>query len=82
MSERSFRRAFRRETGTSWQAWLQQARIMAAMARLERGERVTAVASEVGFASLSAFAKAFARAVGERPADYRRRARHRPADAG
>lgn len=82
MSERSFRRAFRRETGTSWQAWLHQARIMAAMARLERGERVTVVAGDVGFASLSAFAKAFARAVGERPADYRRRAARRTAGHG
>ena len=74
VSERSFRRLFARETGAGWQAWLTQARIMAAMARLEAGGRVTDVAADVGFSSLSAFAKAFARIAGESPAAYRKRA--------
>jgi AraC-like DNA-binding protein len=75
LSERSFRRLFTQETGGGWQAWLTQARIMAAMARLEAGGRVTDVAADVGFASLSAFAKAFARIAGESPAAYRKRVR-------
>ncbi|ARS27495.1 AraC family transcriptional regulator [Sphingomonas sp. KC8] len=74
MSERSFRRAFSSETGMSWQAWLGQARILAAMALLAQGQRVTDVAADVGFQSLSAFAKAFARLTGEVPTEYRRRA--------
>jgi len=73
MSERSFRRAFLRETGMGWQAWLAQLRILRAMGMLADGGRVTDVAAEVGYASLSAFAKAFAQLAGESPAVYRAR---------
>ncbi|MDB5687309.1 MAG: AraC family transcriptional regulator [Rhizorhabdus sp.] len=73
MSERSFRRAFAAETGTSWQAWLIQARMLTAMSLLAEGRRVTDVAADVGYASLSAFAKAFVRLTGEAPAQYRAR---------
>jgi AraC-like DNA-binding protein len=77
VSERTFRRLFARETGMTWQAWLNQARMLAAMGRLAAGARVTDVAIEVGFASLSAFARAFATLTGESPARYRRRVRGR-----
>lgn len=73
MSERTFRRTFSRETGMTWQAWLTQARIMEAASRLTGGERVTDVAAQVGYASLSAFAKAFRELTGENPAAFRRR---------
>ena len=64
----------------SWQAWLAQARIMIAMGRLAEGGRVTDVAGDVGYASLSAFAKAFTQLAGELPAAYR--ARQRAASGG
>jgi AraC-like DNA-binding protein len=73
MSERSFRRLFARETGMGWQAWLAQARILMAMGLLTEGQRVTDVAADVGYASLSAFAQAFARLAGEAPAAFRPR---------
>lgn len=73
MSERSFRRLFARETGMGWQAWLTQARILTAMALLADGGRVTDVAADVGYASLSAFAAAFAKLAGEPPASFRQR---------
>lgn len=73
MSERSFRRAFTQETGMSWQTWLVQARILKAMALLSNGYRVTDVAADVGYASLSAFAQAFAKLAGELPAQFRAR---------
>jgi AraC-like DNA-binding protein len=79
MSERSFRRAFERETGMGWQSWLTQARISMAMGLLSEGRRVTDVAADVGYASLSAFAQAFAKLAGEPPARFRRR--HVSADA-
>ncbi len=75
LSERTFRRVFVRETGTTWQAWLGQARIMEAASMLTRGARITDVAVEVGYASLSAFAKAFRQLTGETPTDFRRRVR-------
>jgi methylphosphotriester-DNA--protein-cysteine methyltransferase len=77
MSERTFRRTFARETGMTWQAWLTQARIMEAASRLTRGGRVTDVAAEVGYASLSAFAKAFKHYTGERPIQFRKWAQGR-----
>ena len=73
MSERTFRRTFARETGMTWQSWLTQARIMEAASRLTRGGRVTDVAAEVGYASPSAFAKAFRQLTGESPVDFRKR---------
>lgn len=75
MSERSFRRHFEKETGVTWREWLMQARNLAAMALLAEGRRVTDVAAEVGYASLSAFAAAFTRMTGEAPAAFRARNR-------
>ena len=46
---------------------------MEAASRLTRGGRVTDVAAEVGYASLSAFAKAFKQLTGESPVDFRKR---------
>jgi len=74
MSERTFRRVFDRETGMSWQAWLCQARIMEAASQLTAGGRVTDVAAQVGYASLSAFAKVFKQLTGESPLEFRQRA--------
>ncbi|HEY8063252.1 MAG TPA: helix-turn-helix transcriptional regulator [Methylosinus sp.] len=82
MSERSFRRRFTEETGVSWQAWIAQTRILSAMAMLAEGRRVTEIAADVGYASLSAFAQAFTRSTGERPGDYRRRLLGRTSDDG
>lgn len=73
LSERTFRRLFQRETGIGWQAWLAQARILMAMGLLTEGRRVTDVAADIGYASLSAFAKAFAQLTGEAPAQFRQR---------
>jgi len=73
MSERTFRRVFAREAGLGWQAWLAQARILKAMSLLVDGHRVTSVAADVGYKSISAFAKAFAALAGEAPAQFRQR---------
>ncbi len=73
LSERTFRRLFMRETGLGWQAWLGQARILMAMGLLTEGRRVTDVAADVGYSSLSAFAKVFAQLTGEGPAQFRQR---------
>lgn len=71
--ERTFRRLFVRETGMTWHAWLTQARIQTAMGLLIRGQRVTDVAADVGYSSLSAFAKTFSQIAGEGPSWFRQR---------
>jgi len=75
LSERTFRRLFARETGMTWQSWVSQLRLLHAMAALVAGKRITDVAADAGFASLSAFAKAFRQLTGESPSQFR--SRHR-----
>ena len=66
-SRRTFTRLFRRQTGMSFTAWRQSARMMEALSRLSFGEPVTAVAYDVGYASPSAFAALFRRTFGMAP---------------
>ncbi len=73
-SERTLRRAFTAATGMSWRQYLLESRLLQAMARLsEPGPTVLAVATAVGFQSVSAFTRAFRRYAGETPSAYRRR---------
>jgi AraC-like DNA-binding protein len=76
LSERSFQRLFAAETGTTWRAWASQLRLLHALDGLSQGQRIIDVADGCGYASLSAFAKAFRQLIGESPSDFR--ARHTP----
>ncbi|GAJ29870.1 helix-turn-helix transcriptional regulator [Acidomonas methanolica] len=67
LSPRGFVRHFRAETGLSFSAWRQRARVLAAQARLAGGESVTQAAYAVGYDSLGAFAAAFRAATGYSP---------------
>jgi AraC-like DNA-binding protein len=73
MSRRAFTRLFRRETGLSFTAWRQQACLVAALPRLAAGERVTAVALDLGYDNPAAFTAMFKRALGSSPREYLRR---------
>jgi AraC-like DNA-binding protein len=75
VSERTLRRAFEAQVGLTWRQYLLQARLLRAMALLSQpgGPTVLAVATEVGFASLSGFTRAFRRLTGEAPLAYRQR---------
>ncbi|RSF07791.1 AraC family transcriptional regulator [Achromobacter aegrifaciens] len=63
-------RLFLRHTGMTFGRWRQQARLLAAMERLARGERVLEVALDLGYESPSAFAAMFRKAVGEPPSAF------------
>ena len=79
-SERSLRRAFANATGITWRQYLQESRLLKAMALLAEGDQSTlAIAMSVGFESVSAFTRAFHRYAGETPKSYRRRTRPLPA---
>lgn len=66
-SVRTLARLFVAETGLSFRAWRQQARLHAALALLAAGEPVTQVAYRVGYESPSAFIAMFREAMGETP---------------
>ena len=70
MSRRTFTRLFRAQTGVSVAAWRQQVCLLAAIERLSRGQAVTRVALDLGYASPSAFATAFRRTMGDTPTRY------------
>lgn len=76
MSARTLARLFRSETGLSFGAWRQQARVLEAMGRLGSGEPVTRVALDLGYDSVSAFSAMFRRATGASPSTYRHRAKN------
>jgi len=73
-SARTLARHFQSETGLSFGAWRQQARVFEAMGRLGSGAPVTQVALDLGYDSVSAFSAMFRRASGASPRHYR----HRP----
>jgi len=69
-SGRTLARLFRRETGMSFGAWRQQARLIEALARLGAGKAVTNVALDLGYESPSAFTAMFRRSLGVTPSRY------------
>jgi AraC family transcriptional activator FtrA len=78
MSERSFARRFRAETGTTPLRWLIDQRVAHARRLLERTDLpVEAVAAESGFGSAVGLREHFGRAVHTTPAAYRRAFRGR-----
>jgi len=79
LSPRHFRRRFLAESTIGWQQFFQQARMLRAMELLAAPQAsVTEVAYAIGFNSLSAFAKSFARFVGQTPNEYRQGSRTDP----
>jgi AraC-like DNA-binding protein len=72
-SARTLARRFQSETGLSFGAWRQQARVLEAMGRLGAGQPVTQVAFDLGYESVSAFSAMFHRATGAPPSQFRGR---------
>jgi AraC-like DNA-binding protein/quercetin dioxygenase-like cupin family protein len=69
-SSRTLVRLFRRETGLSFGAWRQQARLAEAVSLLSLGQPVAEVARILGYGSPSAFTAMFRRALGKTPRGY------------
>jgi AraC-like DNA-binding protein len=70
VAPRTLVRKFRVETGMSFVAWRQRARVIQAIKLLNAGESVTDVALSVGYDSLSAFISVFKQITGVSPAQY------------
>ncbi len=73
MSERSLRRHFQKAMGTSWEDFRLRLRIYAAIDDLDAGNKpIGVIAAAVGYASQTAFARAFRAIIGIGPTAYRR----------
>ncbi|MEG3627739.1 GlxA family transcriptional regulator [Streptomyces poriticola] len=80
MSERTFSRRFREQTGTTPLQWVLRARVRRAQYLLENSEHpVERIARQAGFGSPTAFRERFRRVVGTTPFAYRAAFRARPA---
>jgi AraC-like DNA-binding protein len=72
-SERTLRRTFMASTGMTWRQYLTQSRLESAQAMLRASDRTVAdIAHTVGFDSVSAFTRAYARLFGEPPTAFRK----------
>lgn len=69
-SARTMARLFRRQTGMTFGAWRQQARLVEALSQLAGGAPVGRVAERLGYRSASAFTQMFRRALGRTPRAY------------
>jgi transcriptional regulator GlxA family with amidase domain len=72
MSERTFSRRFREQTGTTPLQWLLRARVRRAQYLLENSDHtVERIAQQAGFGSPTAFRERFRKVVGTTPHAYR-----------
>ncbi len=69
-SVRTISRLFPAETGLTFKAWRQRARIVLAIDRLSAGSTVARVAAHAGFASTAAFCFAFRQVTGTTPTTF------------
>ena len=69
-SVRTVSRMFPAETGLTFKAWRQRARIVHAMDRLARGNAIARVSAESGFASTAAFSAAFRQVTAMTPTTF------------
>ncbi|VVM78571.1 HTH-type transcriptional regulator NimR [Pseudomonas fluorescens] len=70
MSERSFSRLFREQTGMSFGQWRQRACVVLALAKLSAGVSITRIALDFGYESPAAFSTMFRRILGQAPTAY------------
>lgn len=73
LSSRTLSRRFVLETGMTFSAWRQRARLMRALEMLASGEPVGAVALDPGYSSASAFIAVFRQVFGSTPSAYQQR---------
>ncbi len=71
-TERTLVRRCQRDLGMSLTEWRQRLRVVQALPRLESGDKVEAIALDLGYGSASAFIAMFRRLMDATPDEYRR----------
>lgn len=72
VTAKTVHRLFVKETGMTFLQWREQARLLFALRRLAKGEKVIDVAFDCGYASQSAFTVMFRRHFGKTPSEFYR----------
>lgn len=72
-STRTLSRLFKSELGMSFLLWRQRARVLSAVPRLNQGEAIIEIASDLGYESVGAFSTAFRRLMGAPPSKFKSR---------
>ncbi len=70
VTSKTIHRLFLKETGLTFGQWRQQARLLSALERLARGDKIIDVAVENGYASQSAFTAMFRKHFGTTPSAF------------
>lgn len=71
MSSRTLSRRFVDETGLTFTAWRQRARLMRSLEMLAADVPVNTIALELGYSTASVYISLFSRTFGQTPAVYR-----------
>lgn len=75
LSERTLRRRCQLQLGMGWDEYRRRARLLAAVEALTASDHgIARIAADAGFASQSAFSRAFRRLMGQSPQEFRERA--------
>lgn len=69
-SKRTLARRFQSEFGMSFLNWRQQVKVAAALSRLDQGEAVTIIASDLGYETPASFSLMFRKLTGLTPSSY------------
>jgi AraC-like DNA-binding protein len=59
------------ETGFNFSTWRQRVRLLRSLEMLAEGQSITAIALDLGYASVSSYISLFRRTFGSTPAAYR-----------
>jgi AraC-like DNA-binding protein len=70
VDEKTIQRLFQKDTGLTFGQWRQQFRLLLALEKIARGEKVIDIAIQLGYDSPSAFAAMFKRQFGKTPSSF------------
>lgn len=71
MSQSTFIRRFKKETGITYQEWRQRMRLLQSIERIKQGDNILNIALDIGYSSASSYIYAFKKNFGVPPTKYK-----------